>query len=1401
LFVVQLPVNTNNVFTNNPPVSLARFYILPKSVSAGATRPAGRKEELMTVKSTFKRSFMSGRTGTLLGLFISLAAHTFAAPGVSVVPAMTSSHPGGFLFDGSQMWVSDASQGLCRMDGGGGGGVSFTLTNCVKPSTNNPAVGAVVGQPAYDPATGFAYLPDSSSASKGIWRYTFSPGGGGGGGGTFNTPVNIAATAGLGGQRPGAISLGPDGNLYVSMAGNSSIRRVHTPAANAQTVDSMTTTLDGKPAGGLAIVGVQLWVAEGDGVLVIPDPVGCGTQCRGALNTQLIGGIGVSAGGFTPTLSISFDRLSGTLYLGTQTGIYRDKVNTGAVDFYSGSFVNNAGTGLFSNVTAVGFDNLGNAFLVDDPTAGQTAGGAALYMVPAGSLPDGLGGVPQPPITVPPTIITNELSSPGSQYVLGSQRTGALWLPGPTPGSGHIWVADAAAGFCKVDPALAAPSLTACAVLPAAFAAGSPAFDPRTNLVYIPDTAAGGAGIVKLTFIPQTETVGGVSNVVTANNLAKAAGAGATAPTAVTLGPDRELYSAMGGTNVILRISSPSTNAPVTKFIGFMNDVASPSVAFNHSDLWDAEKQNASILYNATLCKGTCQAQFFAVILRLASAVVSDGTYMYVGDSHLAGTAPGDRLWRYDPAADVFQILTTSKIMNGALAPLNTVSGIAVDPAGNIYAADADGIWQVSTGAPTVSSLAPFQAAEGSTQQVTINGTGFSGNIVVSTCPAIAVSNVVMVSSTQLTAQFDINPLGPLGPCAVTVTTAAGAASGSFKVLVGPPALGAITPATGARGTTVPVSITGANLTGGTINAIPGITFNNVQVVNDGQITASFVIPGTTALGPVSVVVSTPSGNSNALSFAVTALPPSLTGISPTTATANSTIPLSLTGTNLADTTLNLPAGFTLSGVPTIGATSITASVVIASTVAAGPYSISVTTPGGTSNAEVITILPKLTSIAPTSAPAGTSTPVTISGLSLAGVTTLNVGVNITLTGVTTITATSITATFTTAASAPNGPQTITVTDANGTSNGVTFTITAPVPALTSISPATGGTGATVPVVIQGTGLVGATLNLPAGLSLSGAPTTSFSQINASILIAANASLGNKSITATTAGGTSNAVTFNVFALAPLITTITPTSAAAGSSPAIIINGRGFSPDTTIQFNGAGITVTSFTVVSATGISANLSVAANAVTQGLSVTNLNGTSNTVTFGVTPTLNSISPNSLPASLSTTVTLTGTSLVGATAITPGAGITVTNLTVVSATQVTATFTIAAGATVGTRNVTITTPGGISNAVVFNVLQKPPVITAINPSPMKRGSNQGVTITGTTFTGANNIGAVALLLNGAPVTLPTVTGFTSTATQIKYNWNLPTTLAASDATHVYTMTVTTGSGTSNAFPVTLQ
>jgi hypothetical protein len=1130
-------------------------------------------------------------------LFVTLAALVLAvpcaaAPGTAVIPALTSTSPGGFLYDGARIWVTDAALGLCRIDGS-------QLTNCIKP-----AAASILGQPAYDAVNHLAYLPDSSTASKGIWRYAF-------GGQVFDaaSAFNVAAATGLGGQRPGAITIGSDGNLYVSMTANGNVVRVHTPSAAAQTVDSMAVTLSGTPARGLAIVGTQLWIADRDGVLIVPDPVGCATKCKGTLNKPL---------GIASPLSIAFDSVNGYVYVGTASGVFKHNPSTGQTDLYSGTYVKNGIPGLFSDVTAVGVDSAGDLYLVDDPTAGQDAGGASVYSVPAGSQPDGQGPLPTPPPTVAPTLAAGTaLANPAAPYFTGlTAPRGAVFM------GTHVWVVDAALGFCKVDPTLPSPSLTACAVLPVGVVPGAPAFDKANNLVYIPDTTAGGAGILRLGFNPILETVG-ASTTVVKDTLLTAAAPRSSAPTALAFGPDGQLYAAMAGSTTILRVTTPAAAAHLVRAIGTMFGAGSLNIAFYKSDLFAVETTDASIIHNATLCSGTCTSLFFAVVLNVPAAVAADANFVYFGD------APGT-VWRFDPVANIFARLADTGLVNGVPAHFSSIAGVALDGGSHVFAVDTTRVWEIASGPPAITSLAPSQAPEGSSKTVTITGDNFLTGAIVQTCPAITPGNVSVVSLTQITVTLAINPTGPLGDCAVTVTTQSGtSAASNFAVLIGPPALTSLAPSSGFSGSAIAVTIKGANMTGGTVSAGPDIT-PTITSITDTQIVANFAINPNAQLGPVSVIVTTPSGPSNALPFTINAPVPVLNSINPAQGSAATTVPVTLSGTGLAGAALNLPLGVSTTAAPAVTATAITASLAIAADAPTGARIISVTTPGGTSNA-------------------------------------------------------------------------------------VGFTIAPPGPTLSSIIPASGAAGTTVNVILTGTNFIGAGVSAGPNINVT-VNTVTATQISAAFAIAANAAAGVQDVTVTTAFG------------------------------------------------------------SASG----------------------------TFNVVPTLTGITPGSGAINTSVPVTLTGTNLAGATAISAGGGITVSNLVVVSSTQVTATLGITSGAAQGSRNITVTTPGGATNAVVFNVLPPPPSITQTN-SPFSRGANnQGVTVSGTNLAGATDITTVQVFLNGVPVPLVVSStpvadsiivqpqSFQTSATQLRWNWTIPTSLAVSSATNVYTITVTTPSGT---------
>jgi hypothetical protein len=541
--------------------------------------------------------------------------------------------------------------------------------------------------------------------------------------------------------------------------------------------------------------------------------------------------------------------------------------------------------------------------------------------------------------------------------------------------------------------------------------------------------------------------------------------------------------------------------------------------------------------------------------------------------------------------------------------------------------------------------------------------------------------------------------------------------------------------------------------------------------------------------------------------FTVNPSAPTLGSISPATGVQGTTVPVTLTGTNFvsgATVAANNP-GIAVSAVNVVSATQITATFTIAANAALGAANVTVTTSGGTSTAAVFTVnppAPTLSAIAPASGIQGSTVPVTLTGTNfVSGATVAVNNPGIAVSAVTVVSATQITATFTIAANAGLGAANVTVTTSGGTSAAAVFTVNPPAPTLSTIAPAIGIQGSTVPVTLTGTNFVsGATVavNNP-GVAVSTVNVVSATQITATFSVAANAALGAASVTVTTSGGTSAAAVFTVNPPAPTLSAITPAIGVQGTIVPVTLTGTNFVPGATVAVDNPGIGVSAVSVVSVTQITATLAIAANAVpgAANVTVTTSGGTSAAAVFTVNlavPTLTSISPATGIQGTTVPVTLTGTNFAsGATVAVNNPGIAVSAVNVVSATQITVTFTIAANAALGAANVTVTTSGGTSGAVVFNVNSPAPTLSAISPSSMKSISTTvNVTLTGTNF------------LPGATVTVTYSNNLNSgvgvgqivvvSPTQITANFTTP---ADGMVMATFDVRVKTTGGTSNPIP----
>ncbi|MCQ8836550.1 IPT/TIG domain-containing protein [Streptomyces malaysiensis] len=404
-----------------------------------------------------------------------------------------------------------------------------------------------------------------------------------------------------------------------------------------------------------------------------------------------------------------------------------------------------------------------------------------------------------------------------------------------------------------------------------------------------------------------------------------------------------------------------------------------------------------------------------------------------------------------------------------------------------------------------------------------------------------------------------------------------------------------------------------------------------------------------------------------------------------------------------------------------------------------------------------------ISSVTPAAGSPGGGTPVTLTGSNFTQITVVRFG-QMFAPSFTVVSATQITAV------APPGSGTvhITVTGSGGTSNGVAYSyVSVPAPVLTGISPASGPASGGTTVTLTGSGVAGAT-----AVRFGSTPASSFTVVSATQITAvAPPGSGTVQVTVTTPGGTSNGVAYSyVSAPVPVLASVSPGQGPVGGGNAVTLTGSGLTGVTAVTFGATS--ALSFTVVSATQITALAPPGAAGPVQ-ITATGPGGTSSGVTYfyvGV-PTLTGASPTTGPVSGGTTVTLTGTSLLGTTAVRFGPT-SASSFTVVSATQITAVAPPGSG----TVQITVVTPGGTSNGIPYTYVATP-VLTRLSPTEGPVDAGTTVTLFGSGLTTTNSV-----LFGTTPASFTVVSDIWVTA------------LAPAGPAGPVNVTVTTPGGTSN-------
>jgi hypothetical protein len=271
---------------------------------------------------------------------------------------------------------------------------------------------------------------------------------------------------------------------------------------------------------------------------------------------------------------------------------------------------------------------------------------------------------------------------------------------------------------------------------------------------------------------------------------------------------------------------------------------------------------------------------------------------------------------------------------------------------------------------------------------------------------------------------------------------------------------------------------------------------------------------------------------------------------------------------------------------------------------------------------------------------------------------------------------------------------------------------------------------------------------------------------------------GTVTVTVTTPGGTSNAKAYTYLPL-PVLTSITPAAGKTAGGTTVTLMGSGFVAGAMVDF-GAGNPGSTLDVVSTGKITVKAPVHASA-TVTVTVITTGGTSNAKPYSyvAAPILTSVTPSMGPATGGTTVILHGSNLAAVAHVTFGgktATFTVTSTSAISVAVPIATL-------IPTVNISVTSPGGTSNAVLFHYTFPAPTLTSITPSSGPSAGGTTVVIHGTHLQFVTYVtvgGSRAAILN-----------FTATSITVKVPGGFPGTVA--------TVFVTGPGGVSNSLTYT--
>ena len=720
-------------------------------------------------------------------------------------------------------------------------------------------------------------------------------------------------------------------------------------------------------------------------------------------------------------------------------------------------------------------------------------------------------------------------------------------------------------------------------------------------------------------------------------------------------------------------------------------------------------------------------------------------------------------------------IVVTNTVVNSTTEATLTLTVPALAPEGDTYASAQTGGeiatifngFVVQAGTPLLLSSGPGSLPQQSTALFTILSQATQWTVnppTVSFGPGIVVTNVIVTSDTSLTANGYVIPTTYVGSYNLSVSSGTQLLSlpNAIYVSPGPAVINDLSPATANQGANLPaVQINGINthwVAGTTQLTFPYVLLNSFTVNSPTSITANVIVSPYAPAGELSVTATTLGEIANGSNvFTVQQSQPELLAVVSSSGTQGQSENVTITGAFThfvaGTSSVTFGPGITVNTVTWLTSSSLQVNIAVQPTATLGFRNVAVTT--GTevvslTNAFDVTVGPAaISNLNPANGAQDTSFSVAVTGSQThfsSGVTTAVFGGGINVTGITVTDATHASINITIPSTTPLGTYDVSLTTGGEVATILGgFTVTGGTPQVSAVSPPTGNQGANN-LSIALTGLFthwGATSTASFGPGTVTSLTVSdATHAVATVTISQTATIGSRNVTVTT--GTEIATLtggFSVLAGVPQLTSATPSSAQAGTSATVVIDGEftSFQSGVSSVTFGSGITVnTPITVNSTTQLTASISVDSNAsvgsrditVTTNSEVVTLSG-GFSVTAG-TPVITQINPNIGTAGASVAVSITGqyTNWTAATTATFGPEIMVAGapagmpgpVTFNSATSITANITINSGATVGPQDVIVTTgaevetvPGGFT---IQPVTIPPPTLLSLSPGAYAGG-----------------------------------------------------------------------------------